>query len=125
MPIRRSHAKRVDPKDIRQVIVEYDGENMPVKYNLGALSPEAMDMLNTPARQLPGLARLLADILVSWEVVDDTEDAGDAPEDEKKILPINYRVLAEFPSGFLGALSSAIMDDVKVPKANTSSFKTG
>lgn len=115
MPIRKSHAHRVDPKDVRKVKVEYDGESMTVGYNIRAMSPTASDMLSSPARALPGMARLLADILTTWEVIDD----------DKQVVPITYEVLAEFPLAFVDAVASAIMDDVRVPKATSSSFTTG
>lgn len=115
MPIRRSHVRNTKTTEVRQATVTYGDETMPIEYNMGGLSPQTIELLNNPGTSLPAMARMLSEVLIKWEVVDD----------DGTVLPITKDTLMEFPVDFLSALGGAITDAVKVPKENTSSFKTG
>jgi hypothetical protein len=123
MPVERSKIAAV----LRSIRVDYFGEAITITYKPDGMTPakeaelarlrqEAEDHRNgdgedtqaTLAGNAEQLAERLAELLVSWDIVDDGEP-----------LPPTKENLMTFPNALLGHIVTAIGEDL-APKARTS-----
>lgn len=123
MPVERSKIEAV----LRSIRMDYFGEAVTITYRPDGMTPakeaelarlqrEAEDHRNgdgqdtqaTLARNAEQLAERLAELLVSWDIVEDGEP-----------LPPTKENLMTFPNALLGHIVTAIGEDL-APKARTS-----
>jgi hypothetical protein len=122
MPVERSKIEAV----LRSIRVDYFGEAVTVTYRPDGMTPakeaelarlqreaedhrngDGEDMQSTLAGNAEQLAERLAELLVSWDIVEDGEP-----------LPPTKENLMTFPNALLGHIVTAIGEDL-APKART------
>lgn len=98
-------------EDSREVVVEYGGEECKVTYRPSAFTPNAEEQLRAASKGEGGesavLVSLLSQMLVSWEVLDDSGEPIGTDIDTIKSLPYV----------FIGAVFEAVSKDVGPGKA--------
>jgi len=95
----------------RTVTAAYDGDEVTLTYRPGAFTPRIEARLSEAQEQgrvSQEVAAVLADVLVSWEVLD---DEGNALEPMAELL-------MDFPVDFLIAVTNAISEDMR-PKGGS------
>lgn len=102
MGVRVSHLVR----DQRVITLPLDGETVVITYRPGGLTPETEDRLREYADDQRGGAMLvawLADVLVEWDVLDDTGQP----------LAPTAGNLRRLPTVFLAQVARAIAEDMR------------
>jgi len=93
-------------KDARTVQVDVEGEPLNVTYRPSEITPATesamMDQVDG-SRAGGGLCKLLAKVLVSWELVGDDD----------KPYPTTEAALRKLPIAFLGIVVKGITDDLR------------
>lgn len=105
-------------KDERTCQVTFEGESAEVRYRPSAYTPAVEDALQSAIetnRPSGGVAKLLAGILIEWEVLDD----------EGKCLPTDAETLALLPSRFLFAVINVITADMGAEKEDRKNLGGG
>jgi hypothetical protein len=93
--------------DRRETAVEYEGESAQIVYRPSAYTPETEDGLRgavESGRPARGLATVLSQVLLEWEVVDD----------DGNLLPVTLELMMQMPNAFLVAISNAVSKDMGV-----------
>lgn len=89
----------------RQTSLTYDGEKVGITYRPGKFTPRVEARLNeaqAESQVSQEVARVLADVLASWDVIDD----------DGKTLKPTVDLLMEMPLDFLTALATAVGEDM-------------
>ena len=111
MPIRLGDLR----KERKRVTFPFAGDTVTLVYTTGAVTPELEARafaIDDDHHYLGGLADLLTEILVEWDVLGD----------DGRPLPITREQIGKLSAQFLGMAWSAITSDQRVPKAQESSF---
>lgn len=92
-------------QDERTCEMVFDGETAKITYRPSGYTPTTEDALQKgleTQRPSVGVASLLSELLLEWEVMDDDGQA----------LPINLETLQRLPAGFLYSVMNAIIEDM-------------
>ena len=93
-------------QDRRTLPIPVSGETLTIVYRPSSLTPEQEDKLReqlADQRGGPALAALLAEMLVSWDLTDDSDTA----------YAVDEPTLRQLPTTFLATLATAITEDMR------------
>jgi hypothetical protein len=105
-------------RDTHTITVEWEGETAEIVYRPSRYTPELEDTHFQAIREgVPsvGLARMLAGVLVSWEIVDDNGEP----------LPTDFETLSRLSTDFLDAVRDAIRADFRVGREDRKNSAAG
>lgn len=95
--------------DQREIAVEFSGNEVKLTYRPSAYTPileEKMMQSLESKRPYNGMAQVIADVVVEWDVL----------EDDGEMYPLEYEELRTLPSQFLMAVIEAITEDMSVSR---------